>query len=417
MPAASILIKPASANCNIDCKYCFYKCLSSNREEYSKGFMSEETLEQLIIQAIDYAEGYVAFAFQGGEPTLAGLDFFRKAVELQKKHNTKNLTIENTIQTNGMLMDEEWAKFLAKNHFLVGLSLDGPKKIHDRFRTDVSGNPTFEKVMGTMKLFEQYGVEYNILSVITSESADKASYLYKFYKRNHFRYIQLIPCMDEHVRTVSDKAEDNMVQSETANAGRVPDVSKVQNANKVQNAGVASNCGNNIGNQYAVSPTQYGKFLCELFDLWYEDFCKGEKMDIRMFSNLAQMAAGYPAEECGMCGHCTCYFVVEGDGSVYPCDFYCMDQWKLGTVKDSFKNLIQSQKVKDFIEPSLVVSEKCKKCPYFSLCRGGCRRWREAAEDTLAINYLCPAYEMLFAHTWQRIQGLGQYILKRYGQY
>lgn len=376
MPAASILIKPSSANCNIDCKYCFYKCLSSNREEYSKGFMTEETLEQLIIQAIDYADGYIAFAFQGGEPTLAGIDFFEKAVALQKKHNTKNLKIENTIQTNGILIDEKWAEFFSKNHFLVGLSLDGPKKIHDQYRRDVSGAPTFEKVMHTVSLFKQYHVEYNILSVITNESAGKAPYLYDFYKRNGFNYVQLIPCMDEQNRTAQGK------------------------------------------NLASVEPERYGRFLCEMFDLWYEDFCKGEQMDIRMFSNLAQMAAGYPAEECGMNGHCTCYFVVEGDGSVYPCDFYCMDKWKLGTVKESFESMMKSQKVKDFIQPSLTIIEKCTRCPYLGLCKGGCRRWRETTVNgALDLNYLCPAYERFFAHTQERIHQLGQFIIKRYGQY
>lgn len=399
MPAASILIKPSSANCNIDCKYCFYKCLSSNREEYSKGFMNEETLEQLIIQAIDYADNYVAFAFQGGEPTLAGVDFFRKAVALQEKHNTKNLTIENTIQTNGILMDEEWAKFLAENHFLVGLSLDGPKKIHDQYRRDVLGNPTFERVMHTIGLFEQYHVEYNILSVITNESAGKASYLYGFYKRNGFDFVQLIPCMDERARTTGMKGGERNQNGET-------------------DAGEVLNAVPELKKQYAVSPEQYGRFLCEIFDLWYEDFCNGEQMDIRMFSNLAQMAAGYPAEECGMNGHCTCYFVVEGDGSVYPCDFYCMDQWKLGTVKDSFQDLIVSDKAKEFVKASGNPFGKCGDCPYFSLCRGGCRRWRENTENgTLGLNYLCPAYEMFFAHTSERINGLGQYIKNKYGPF
>ena len=377
MPAASILIKPASANCNIDCEYCFYKCLSSNREEYSKGFMTEETLEKLIIQAIDYAEGYVAFAFQGGEPTLAGIPFYKKAVEFQKKYNTKNITIENTIQTNGMAIDEEWAEFLAKNNFLVGLSLDGPKKIHDRYRRDVQGKPTFERVMRAISLFDKYNVQYNILSVITNDSAAKASYLYNFYKRNGFKFIQLIPRMDEQTRTDSDRK-----------------------------------------NQYAVNPRQYGRFLNELFDLWYDDFIKTSQIDIRMFSNLAQMAAGYPAEECGMSGCCTCYFVVEGDGSVYPCDFYCLDEWKLGTVQNSFRNLILSDTAKKFVEDSKSVAEKCQTCLHKSLCRGGCRRWREMTSDsTIGLNYLCPAYEIFFAHTKERINVLGQYILKQYGKY
>lgn len=131
MPAASILIKPASANCNMDCKYCFYKVLSSNREEYNKGFMSYETLETLVREAIRYADGFLSFAFQGGEPTLIGIDFYKKALELQDKYNDKHLVIENTIQTNGYRIDEEWAKFLHDSNFLVGLSIDGPKKVHD----------------------------------------------------------------------------------------------------------------------------------------------------------------------------------------------------------------------------------------------------------------------------------------------
>ena len=306
MPAASILIKPVSANCNMDCKYCFYKCLSSHREEYSKGFMKEETLETLVREAIAYADGSLTFAFQGGEPTLAGLDFFQKAVELQQKYNNKKLKIENTIQTNGLLIDEKWARFLGDHRFLVGLSLDGPKKMHDRYRKDATGQDTFGRIMHSVQLLEQYHVDYNVVTVVTNDTAKQASFLYKFWKRNHYSFVQFIPCMDEIKR--QDGTQERSI--------------------------------------YAVEPEQYGKFLCELFDLWYADFAAGETMDIRMFSNLAQMAAGYPAEECGMNGCCNCYFVVEGDGSVYPCDFYCMDEWKLGTVNDGFVQMKTSEKAK-----------------------------------------------------------------------
>lgn len=377
MPAASILIKPASANCNIDCKYCFYKCLSSNREEYSKGFMKEDTLEQLVKNAIDYADGYLAFAFQGGEPTLAGIDFFRNVVALQEKYNDKNLTIENTIQTNGIKINEEWARFLSEHHFLVGVSLDGPKKLHDANRVDVNGKPTFYQVMNTISLFEQFHVQYNILTVVTNETAQKASALYHFYKRNQMAYIQLIPCMDE--------------------INRKDEVSR---------------------NSQAVKPEQYGKFLNEMFDLWYEDFMHGEDMDIRMFSNLAQLSAGFPAEECGMNGNCNCYFVVEGDGSVYPCDFYCMDEWKLGTVNEPFQTMLVSERAKAFLSRGSELHEKCSSCPHFSLCRGGCRRWRETGEEgKFDLNYLCPAYEIFFSHCSERIHKLGKMIQQKYGTY
>lgn len=375
MPAASILIKPASANCNMDCKYCFYKCLSSHREEYSKGFMKEETLETLVREAIAYADGSLTFAFQGGEPTLAGLDFFQKAVELQQKYNNKKLQIENTIQTNGLLIDEKWARFLGEHRFLVGLSLDGPKKMHDRYRKDAGGQDTFARIMHSVQLLEQYHVDYNVVTVVTNDTAKQASFLYKFWKRNHYPFVQFIPCMDEIKR--QDGTQECSI--------------------------------------YAVEPEQYGKFLCELFDLWYADFVAGETMDIRMFSNLAQMAAGYPAEECGMNGCCNCYFVVEGDGSVYPCDFYCMDAWKLGTVNDGFVQMKTSEKAKAFMEASRPVCAACQECPYFSLCRGGCRRWREPFVDGKpGLNQLCPAYRMFFAHASERMERLGVYIRQKY---
>lgn len=375
MPAASILIKPASANCNMDCKYCFYKCLSSHREEYSKGFMKEETLETLVREAIAYADGSLTFAFQGGEPTLAGLDFFQKAVEMQQKYNNKKLQIENTIQTNGLLIDEKWARFLGDHHFLVGLSLDGPKKMHDRYRKDATGQDTFARIMHSVQLLEQYHVDYNVVTVVTNDTAKQASFLYKFWKRNHYPFVQFIPCMDEIKR--QDGTQERSI--------------------------------------YAVEPEQYGKFLCELFDLWYADFVAGEAMDIRMFSNLAQMAAGYPAEECGMNGCCNCYFVIEGDGSVYPCDFYCMDAWKLGTVNDGFVQMKTSEKAKAFVEASRSVCAACQECPHFSLCRGGCRRWREPFVDGKpGLNQLCSAYRMFFAHAAERMERLGVYIRQKY---
>lgn len=375
MPAASILIKPASANCNMDCKYCFYKCLSSHREEYSKGFMSYETLDTLVREAIAYADGSLTFAFQGGEPTLAGIDFFKKAVELQKKYNEKKLHIENTIQTNGLLIDDEWAEFLSENNFLVGLSLDGPRKMHDRYRKDVKGDDTFERIMQSIKLLEKYHVDYNIVTVITNETAKQAAFLYKFWKRNKYPFVQFIPCMDE------EKRQDNLKENSV----------------------------------FTVEPEQYGKFLCEIFDLWYEDFLNGQKMDIRMFSNLAQIAAGYQAEECGMNGCCNCYFVVEGDGSVYPCDFYCMDEWKLGTVIDGFSNMIKSQKAIDFVSDSKVGCKTCLKCKYFGLCKGGCRRWRElSADGKYGINKLCQAYKVFYEYAGERIIYLGEYIRRVY---
>lgn len=372
MPAASILIKPASSLCNIDCKYCFYKKLCSKREEYSKGIMKDDVLEQLVKNAVDYADDLISFAFQGGEPMIAGIGFYEKVVALQKKYNTKNLFVENTIQTNATLIDDKWAKFLGDNNFLVGISCDGPKKIHDNYRRDISGNGTFDKIMHAIELFEKYNVKYNIATVITEDAASKASYLYKFYKRNHFKFVQLIPCMSEKL----DYNQSDMSCME----------------------------------KYAVRPQSYGKFLVEMFNMWFEDFINGETMEIRTFSNLAQIAAGFMAEECGMNGCCSCYFVTEGDGSVYPCDFYCTDEWKLGTVYDSFKDMSESDKAKRFVEESRNISPKCPECKYYKLCKGGCRHWRCGTENE---NYLCSGYKYFYENCSDKIMLLGQMIRKK----
>jgi uncharacterized protein len=331
----------------------------------SFGIMSFSTLETLIKEAIRYADKFVSFAFQGGEPTLAGLEFFKKAVELQKKYNYKSLIIENTIQTNGTLIDEKWAAFLKENNFLVGLSLDGPKHIHDYCRLDRKGEGTFDKVNNTIDILDRYGVEYNIVSVVTNKTAKKIVGIYNYFKKNNFQYMQFIPCLDADVNKPSE---------------------------------------------YSLEPRDYGEFLCKLFDLWYEDFMAGRDVYIRMFSNYAQMAAGYAPEECGMCGRCTTYFVVEGNGNVYPCDFYATDEWRLGTVNNGFKTLYESEKSKYFMELSYVKPSECTQCEYYYFCRGGCRRWRDVYSEGLGINYLCDAYKVFFKHSIPRILRLGKMI-------
>jgi uncharacterized protein len=401
MPAASILIKPASANCNMDCGYCFYKVLSSNRKEYSLGFMTEETLDALTREAVAYADGTLTFAFQGGEPTLCGLDFFKNAVALQQKYQSKKpeLRMENTIQTNGTTLDEAWCRFFHEHNFLVGLSLDGPKKIHDSARVMGDGAPSFDRVMRAASLMKQYQVDFNILTVVTEELAQHASAVYRFYKRNQYPFVQLIPCMDEPTRWEA--------------AEIWPDLSGQSGC---PHKAVQESCGN-AGNPYAVKPESYGRFLCEFFDLWYEDFVlwlrqgrQGYVMDVRTFSNLAQMAAGYPPEECGMNGFCSCYFAVEGDGSIFPCDFYCTDEWKLGNAGTPFARMLSTEKAAAFLRQGhLSEDAPCHKCPYIPLCRGGCRRWREAS-DSGKENYLCAGFQMFFAHTWERLHLLGSTI-------
>ena len=364
MPATSILIKPASSACNINCSYYFYKKLSAKRDEEFLGMMTYETLKKLVINALNYADDYCSFVFQGGEPILAGLDFYRELIKLQKEYNKKQVVIENTIQTNGTLVDDEWAKFFAENKFLVGLSLDGTRNVN-KYRVDSNGKETFNTLMNTVSLFNKYKVQYNIVSVVTSYSVKKTKYIYNFFKEKGFQFQQYIPCLDD-----SDTKPEWSLDADT-----------------------------------------YGSFLCELFDIWYDDYVHGGNIDIRMFSNWVQMAAGYMPESCGMSGKCNCYFVVEGNGNIYPCDFYCTDEWKLGTIDDDFNNLIKSDKAKSFVSCSLPVNDKCKKCKYLYLCRGGCRRWREPfINGEPSLNCLCGAYEKFFEHCIDRIYLLANII-------
>lgn len=359
MPSISVLIKPSSSNCNIRCKYCFYHSIAEKRDVNSYGMIEMDTMETIVKKAMEYSDFQCNFAFQGGEPTLRGLEFYKEFIELQKKYNTKNLKISNSIQTNGMVLDDEWCKFLAENNFLVGISLDGYMEIHDENRVDPKGQGTFSRVKQSIDLMDKYNVQYNILCVVTSTVARHINKVYKFYKKNNFRYLQFIPCID-----------------------------------------------------YSLKVDQYEVFLKRLFDLWYEDLIKGDYTSIRYFDNLVSMYKGFRAESCGMSGSCACQLVIEADGSVYPCDFYVTDYWKLGNIKDyEFKELILSDKTKEFILSSQYIDPKCRSCKWLNICRGGCRRYREPfIEGKPSLSTLCKAYEGFFEYAHQRLVYLARYM-------
>lgn len=375
MPPLSVLIKPASSLCNLRCRYCFYYDLSNNRDVKSYGIMTVEDLETLVKKAFDYAEGVCTFAFQGGEPTIAGLDFFKQLMVFEKKYNVNNIQVNNALQTNGTLITEEWAKFLHDNNFLVGVSIDGPKDINDLNRVDENAKSVYPRIMDTIKLFNKYKVEYNVLSVVSAANAKHAKKVYKFYKANDFRYVQIIACLDPLLEVPGK-------------------------------------------NKYSLTPKLYATFLKDLFDAWYEDVIKGEGISIRRFDNLIGMLMGYPAEECGMLGRCQCEFVIEADGGVYPCDFYVNDEWLMGNFKDkSFKELRESENAQRFIDVSLHVDPNCKTCPYAPICKGGCRRTREPFQDGKpSLNYFCPAFKEFYGYALPKLQDLAARLRRNMNQ-
>lgn len=372
MPDPSVLMKPSSGMCNMRCDYCFYCDEMQKREQESYGFMSEETLKNVIRRTMVHARRQVNYAYQGGEPALRGLDFFRKAVEFQNKYNRRGIQVHNAFQTNGSLLDEEWCRFLAENHFLVGLSVDGTKETHDACRHDKKGNGTYDVVIKAAELMDAYGVEYNILTVVTEKTAGQIEEIYKAYSRRGWNYQQYIACLDPlgegHQKT-----------------------------------------------EYAISPENYGRFLTRLFDLWYKDWQKNRQPYIRQFENYIALLMGYYPEACDQRGECGIQYVVEADGSAYPCDFYMLDEYRLGNFNENtMEEMDKRRQETGFIKRSRQLDPQCRECPYFFLCRGGCQRYRDPVEGSdYYKNYFCLAYKIFFEHCMDRIKDMAKTGMKR----
>jgi uncharacterized protein len=369
VPPISVLIKPASSKCNLNCKYCFYHDVANNRSVADFGFMSLETIEIIIKKVLRFASGYATFSFQGGEPTLCGIDFFKSVVKLQNKLNINNVSINNCIQTNGVLINNEWAEFLHNYNFLVGLSLDGTRDFHDKYRVDAKGKGTYDRVIQTSALFNKHKVEYNILFVVTNLIAHHPDELYKFFRINNFNFLQFMPCIDpiDNERGVHD---------------------------------------------YSLNPESYTYFLKRFFDKWYEDFMGGREVSIRYFDNLVRMAMGMPPEMCSLLGSCRCQFVFEADGSVYPCDFYVTDEWKLGNIyENELLGLYESENCTRFIESSLYPASICRNCKWKLLCRGGCRRDRDNPHiKELERNYYCESFYEFLEYAYPRLIDVAKYV-------
>lgn len=362
MPAISVLIKPASGQCNMSCEYCFYCDEMNKRKQQTYGFMTEQTLKNMIRRTLLKAEGMVSYAFQGGEPTLIGLDFYKKVVAFQKQYNKNNIRICNAFQTNGMLIQEEWCRFFRDHHFLVGLSVDGTARIHNSLRHTKNGADSFEQVCRAARCMDDFWVEYNILTVVTREVALHVRQIYEEYRMRGWNYQQYIACLDPLGETHGERA-------------------------------------------YAISPELYGRFLIELFELWYQDWKAGTPTYIRQFENYAGLAAGYMAESCDQRGVCGIQYVVEADGSVYPCDFYVLDEYRLGNFNtDRLEQIDQRRRETGFLERSTKLDPQCLECPYYRLCRGGCQRSRDARMGgEFYSSRFCEGYRLFFAQCYDRI--------------
>lgn len=411
MPDLSIMIKPASSNCNMKCEYCFYCDEAQNRLTGNYGMLSESTAYKLIISALDHANGdSIAFAFQGGEPTLRGLEFFKHFVYMVNKNNHRGSVIYYSLQTNGLLIDDKWCDFFRENKFLIGLSLDGRRE-DNAFRIDRQGAETFDRIISAANLMSMRGVAFNILTVVTKNVSKKIEEIYDFYKSQGFKYLQFIPCIrDFDAGNSSNKSRVGVVANNETSAGNLGNKHSVEfiEGNKTTRDSSSNNAGNgshkcdNKDTRIAYKATcekedmymnseDFYNFLSKLFSKYVKDYSEGKYTSIRMFDNYVALYKGQRAEQCGMEGHCTYQFVVEGNGNVYPCDFYCLDEYLLGNINDmTLKQMAASDKAKNFILESLERDIECANCLYFKVCRGGgCKR------NKVSYNY-CGAYKKFF---------------------
>ena len=359
------MIKPSGSDCNIDCRYCFYK---DRAPEFGRGKqrMSDEVLEKLVKDYMRLGFGVVGCAWQGGEPTLMGVDFFERAVELQKKYGRAGQQVSNTLQTNGVLLDDDWCRFFADNKFLLGISIDGPKEFHDRYRLDRSGSGTFDRVIRGIRNCQKHDVQFSALVLLNDHNVEHPEALFNFLIENELTYLQFIPCVEMDPRRFASQKRSS--------GGSIAD--------------------------FSIMPQQYGDFLCRLFDLWYE--YGPEKLNIREFDSLVTYYVMGSHTICTYSKQCAGFVVIEHTGDAFCCEFFVEPKWGLGNILETpLKELAASDKKRAFAHSKERLCNKCLVCRHLDICRGGCMkdRVRLGGAQPDRGNYFCESYKQFFDYT------------------
>jgi len=384
LSALSTLIKPASSRCNLDCSYCFYLEKAELYPWEDRPALSLDTFETFLRQ---YMEGFAqpyTFAWQGGEPTLMGLPFFRAAIELEarvaREVNPNSVShISNAIQTNGTLLDDDWARFLKESNFLVGVSIDGPPEMHDTFRVDRKGRPSHDDVMEGIEHLRRRAVDFNILTVVSSANVEHPGELLRWLVEQGFRELQFIPLVEP-----------------------LPGHASVSETGAFLPG--------------SITQEQYGCFLERLFDAWVETGV--DAVRIRWFDNLIQLLWGRPAETCEMARQCGMYMVLEHNGDCYPCDFFVEREWALGNVLEtSLTKIVDSATFHRFRRMKARLHPDCRECPWLSLCHGECPRYRITNAGTAegALPYFCPSFKQFFESRYGALEEIAVSLGRRMG--
>jgi uncharacterized protein len=363
LTAFHLLAKPTGALCNLGCKYCFFLS-KKNLYPESSFRMSDELLESYIRQYIEAQKAPQAtVAWQGGEPTLMGLDFFRRSIQYEQKYRQPNMTILNTMQTNGTLLDDEWCRFFRDNNFLIGLSLDGPRELHDAYRVDKSGNPTFDRVMKAARLLRKHKVEYNILTTVHAANGDHPLEVYRFLKDEvKANFIQFIPIVERDNDTgfqEGDTVTDRSIKAD-----------------------------------------QYGRFLISIFDEWVKRDVG--KVYVQIFDVALAAWSGVAPGICAFSTTCGTALAMEHNGDMYSCDHFVEPKYLLGNIRDKEMALLAgSKKQRKFgLDKHDTLPGYCRRCEVLFACNGECpkNRFIKTPDGEEGLNYLCEGYRGFFRH-------------------
>lgn len=371
------MVKPVGSLCNMRCKYCYYLDKAA-LYDYRQPLMNDELLERYIRANIEGNNSpVIAFAWHGGEPLLAGKEFFRKAVALEQKY-AEGRTVENSIQTNGLLLDDEWCAIFRDNNFLVGVSIDGPEHIHDAHRVDAGGQPTFARVMKGIERLYRNRVEYNTLTTVNIHSEGRGAEVYNFL-RGISVFMQFLP--------VAELLCDGRIQSPEA-----------------QKADIAP---------WSVSAKGFGEFMCDVFDIWVKKDV-GRRY-VQLFDATLALMVGVQPSVCSLCETCGSGLTVEHNGDVYCCDHFVYPEYKIGNIHtDRLADLAYCDRQFEFgVAKRALLPRECRHCKYYNLCHGECPKHRFIDDNRgeYGKNYLCEGYKHFYDHTAQAMERMKELIL------
>lgn len=358
----SLLVKPASADCNLRCQYCFYLKKCELYPDAAAHRMTDEVLETIVSSYLDTEQPVYSFGWQGGEPALMGLDFFKRANDLQQMHGKGSARIANGFQTNGTLVDDAFAAYLSGNKYLVGLSLDGPGEIHDLFRRTANGRGTHSDMVKCVERFQRNNVEFNVLTMVTSESVKRGGEIYDYLCEMGIFHHQYIPCVE-----FDEKGEP------------MP---------------------------FSISGEEWGDFLCEVFDKWSTGDAR--RVSVRLFDGIVDFMVEREYFLCHMGGNCCQYFVVEYNGDVYPCDFFVDKDSKLGNIMyNSWEEMQSSASYHEFGKQKNQWNSQCSRCPYLAYCSGDCLKHRLCGVgEPTRKSWLCSGWKKFYGHSLPRFKEL-----------